>query len=761
MATIDHALHIALQAHQAGNLPEAEAVYREILNAEPENTDALHLLGVVYLQSGDAASATPLIRRAIARNPNVSNFHNSLGKALNASGDSHGSLEAFQTAIRLNPASGDGYLNTGNVLLAQGRAEESIPYFHQAIERDPDSPEGYNSLGNAHESLGEVQQAEIQYQKAMALAPDFLLPRYNMALLCQQQKRFEEACTTCRDVIAMDPSFFEAYDTLGSCLYSLGKTDEAAEAYRSALGLNPKFADAHYNLGTMLLNQDKAEEALSHLKAAADLAPHMTEALEGLGCAHAALNEANEAVEAYARLLSQQDAPARRLRQMMLSPFLYQSVEEIHAWRNRLISGIEAFATEGHRFENPTAEIGRTNFYLPYQGLNDRDIQVSFARLFETMTHPPEPTAQPKAGGRYKIGFISKYFRRSHTIGQIFEGILQHLDRSRFEVVVFVFDDGIYPGDPLQLSTEYTLVTLPLTDRLGAAQKVTAQNLDLVLFTDICMEPATYFLAFSKLAPVQCVTWGHPVTTGIPAMDYYLSHEGFETEAAQEHYSETLVQLKHLPTFYHRSHLTKSPKTRADFGLRQQDHLYICPQSLYKLHPDFDELLGGILTQDPDGIALFFDGLQPSHKQHLIRRWQKTVPSVADRIRFLPRIGLEDFLGVVSDAEVMLDPLHFGGGNTSLEALAFGTPIVTMPLEYMRGRFTYAYYRQMGMMDCVAESKARYIEIAVKLGTDPAYREEIRQKILAKNDVLYENMGIVRELEDFFSQAIEKSRPQG
>jgi predicted O-linked N-acetylglucosamine transferase (SPINDLY family) len=131
---------------------------------------------------------------------------------------------------------------------------------------------------------------------------------------------------------------------------------------------------------------------------------------------------------------------------------------------------------------------------------------------------------------------------------------------------------------------------------------------------------------------------------------------------------------------------------------------------------------------------------------------------VADRIRFLARLSTDDFLQLLAAVPVVLDTLHFGGGTTSFMAMAAGTPVVTMPSEFMRGRVMHACYKQMGMMDCVAKSPAQYVKTAVRLGTDCAFREATKQKILARNHVLYENHNVVTEYERFFLAALKASQ---
>ena len=130
------------------------------------------------------------------------------------------------------------------------------------------------------------------------------------------------------------------------------------------------------------------------------------------------------------------------------------------------------------------------------------------------------------------------------------------------------------------------------------------------------------------------------------------------------------------------------------------------------------------------------------------------MPDVADRVSWVPRQEYQDFLALTAACDVMLDPIHFGGGNTTYEALALGVPVVTMPSRLMRGRLTLAMYEAMGMKACIARTGDEYVEMALGLGRDEERRRDVTEKILASNGVLFENEGAVRELENFFKSAV-------
>jgi protein O-GlcNAc transferase len=272
------------------------------------------------------------------------------------------------------------------------------------------------------------------------------------------------------------------------------------------------------------------------------------------------------------------------------------------------------------------------------------------------------------------------------------------------------------------------------------------------------MDALPCYLAHARLAPVQCVTWGHPLTTGLPTIDFFISSKDLEPIGAEAHYSEQLVKLAHLANYYYRPEPVISKKRRADFGLAEGDHLYLCPQSLFKLHPDDDAVFRQIVEQDPSARIVLIEGQQPTWSGILRERLSSSMGQASDRVQFVARQAQSEFQRLLELADVMLDPLHFGGGNTSFEAFSVGTPIVTLPGGFLRSRITYALYRWMGLDDCVAKSTADYVAKAVRLASDPRWRERVRASILAENHKLYENLAGVRELESFLSQAAHGHR---
>jgi predicted O-linked N-acetylglucosamine transferase (SPINDLY family) len=462
----------------------------------------------------------------------------------------------------------------------------------------------------------------------------------------------------------------------------------------------------------------------------------------------------DEALAAFQRTAALSSQPvAERIRLATLLPPLYRSREELRGWRERIEREVDSLVREGCvcDLEGRLPPSMTTSFYTAYQGVPNRALHQSIARLYRAPQCDAAQLARdPRAGRRLRIGFLSRYFY-NHTIGCFTCGYVARLDRQRFETHVLAINPRLDQMGQFIRQHAERYDELP-ADLSAARQMILERRLDVLVYPEIGMSPTAYALAASRLAPVQCVTWGHPDTTGLSTIDYFLSSRELEPPGAEEHYSERLVRFEHPPACYYRPTRGGERRTRRDFDLDDASHVYGCLQSLFKFHPDFDAVLAEILRRDPAGVLVLV-GSCPAWEDVLRERLGSIAPDVLPRVRFLPRMEKELYLDCLAACDLLLDPLHFGGGNTSYEGLALGLPIVTLPGELMRGRVTYALYRQMGVEDAVVSDAASYVERAVRLGCDCELRDQVSRRILAANDVLFENQAAVAELESFLERA--------
>lgn len=673
----------AKQLHQSGRLAEAEHAYRQALAARPDDPNILHLLAALLDQRGDGDTALVLLQRAIEQRPAFVQARFNLARLLRRRGALEEAEAMCRAVIQLAPGHLDARLELAGLLLRRMRLAECIAEYRVVLAHSPNDPRALNNLGAALLSSGDRQGAE----------------------------------KVLRQALAQNPREREALNNLGNVLLELDRAAEAAECYRAALAEAPDDAQVRANLAN---------------------------ALEKMG-------DWTGARDAYRLCLQRGRNDGLRLRLATALPAIPETAEEIEESRRQAFAMLDELEASPLSIVDPFREVGSTAFYLAYQGFQDRAYQERLARLHARACpallnraahcrHGVRPS-----GRRIRVGFVST-FLRNHTIGRLNRGLIAGLDRRRFDVTVFA---PAAAGDPftraIHASADHVVVLPPGLD--AARQAIAGTAMDVLYYTDIGMVPLTYFLAFARLAPVQLATWGHPLTSGIANIDHFLSMDLAEPGDARGHYSENLLRLPGLTTCYERPARPR-PRSRGFFGLGEHRTVYLCPQSLFKLHPSFDAVLGRILEGDPNGEVALLAGSQPEWTERLTRRLARNLsPEALARIRFVPRAAPEDFLALLATADVILDTTVFCGGNTTLEALAMGTPVVTLPSPYLRGRLTCAMYRRMEFLELVAGDETDYARIALSLGTDPERREAARAAIAERAPVLFGDQGAVRAQE--------------
>ena len=587
------------------------------------------------------------------------------------------------------------------------RYDIAVQLIGLSIAEKADDPTAHVNLGNALAMLARVADAEAAFRRAIALDPGLADAWFNLGNILREQQRFADADTAYRRVIALRPNHVGALKNLANLLLLLGRPEESAEAW-------------HY-AGNVL--QD--------------------------------IGQIDDAANAYRQALALSPSPGVEVKLALLAPAIPMSVAEIDQTRARLVAGMDALAAKGIRLPDPLRYAGSAVFYTPYHGRNDRELRTRIAEFYlgaspHLAWRAPHCTNYRGAGERIRIGFISRHFHREHPMTKLFGGIVENLDRRHFDVSVFRFDRQ---GAATPLGESRVTV---LGDDLAAARRTLADaRLDVLFYTDIGMEPTTYFLAFARLAPVQCVTFGHPVTTALANVDYFLSSQELERADAEDHYTETLIRLATVPTFFRRPSPAAVAPTRADLGLPADARIYFCAQNVIKYHPDFDAIIGEILRRDPKGLFVLINSSKaPQLGELLLARFRQSMPDVVHRVAFMPFLDLDALLGFLPCVDAILDTPVFGGGTTSLEMFAVDAPIVTWPGPFARSRITHALYRQIGVEGLAAESAPHYIELALRLANDLAWRKELQDELRQKKHALYENVALVRELERFFAAAV-------
>jgi len=698
---LNQATRYALELQQAGRLLDAEKMYRQVLDADPSRADALRMLGLLEHQLGRHDAALDLIERS----------------------------------LRLEPANPAAHNNLANALYALGRAEEAALHYRRTLELRPDIAVTHNNLGKVLTDLGRFEEAEQCFRRALVLNPDYPEANNDLGTLFQRRGAPDEAVRYFRRALELNPRFVEAHSNLANTLKGLGHSAESEKHYRIALDLDPASAVAHVNLGTVLHERGLDEEAGKHFRRAVELKPEYVAAKWAFAMA-----------------------------QLPAIPESCSEAERCRASFALELAMLIDWLDAGHSDEGYMSVGNQRPFYLAYQDANNRALLSQYgqlcARTMQRWQRARGLSIQPAVKGSViRVGIVSAHVHEHSVWNAIVKGWLKHLDRAKFSLHVFSID----PKQDQETALAKSLASAFHTGSRNPAnwaRSILDERLDAILYPEIGMDPDTIKLASMRLAPVQAVCWGHPETTGLPTIDYFISAQGLEPADPTKNYTEQLITLPKLGCCIQRSPAEDAVLEFSGIGINLGVPLLICPGTPWKYAPERDGVLVELARKLGRCQFIFFrdapDGLWRKLQARLERAFSQGNLNFSDYGVFVPWQPRPKFYALLKRAVVCLDTIGFSGFNTAMQAVECGVPIVAWEGRFMRGRLASAIVKQIGLHELVAVSDETYIALAIRLATDAAYRDQIRARMQAHRDLLFDDITPIRALEDFLVSAAKR-----
>jgi protein O-GlcNAc transferase len=739
----------AVALHTSGRLEEAAKLYAEILSQLPQDFDATHLLGVVALQRGQYDTAQRLINAALAVNPHDVAAVGNLGTSYMRDGQLEAALQWFEIALKMQPDSVNALVNAATALHNMGRYPDAIPLLRKAYLADSSSYAACNLLGACLIQVGETPGAAKMFEAATRSRPDDA----------------------------------EAWANLSVVLNTIGQPARARECADKASSLNPQSATALGALAAAQFDQGRLAEAVESYRLGISMAGPPVQML--VAYAHALMaNGLNEdAVEQLQRALTldEDNLTARWAIAVGQIKAIYKSESGITTSRRAFAKHMEEVATwyqQSNGVREPFTVVGTVQpFFLAYQPFNNRELLTRYGTMCAAWmatlpAHRPgakdgvAAARAPVAGGRkLRIGIASAQISEHSVWNAITKGWVYNIDQTKFEVYLFQLS---HKSD--QETEHARRMVAHIEDRptnLSAwVEAIAGQDLDVLLYPDIGMDPLTVRLASLRLAPVQAASWGHPETSGLPTMDLYISAEALEPEGAASNYSEILVRLPNLGVYV-------EPRTPASvtldllsLNLPDDEPLLLCPGAPFKYSPIYDDVLVQIakglekrlFRRNSGGRLVFFRSHNETMDRILENRlraaFEKGGVEFDQHVRIIPFLDSPRFFGLMRQSALMLDTLGFSGFNTALQAIECDLPVVAFEGEFMRGRLASAVMRRLDLPELVATTKQEFIDKAVKLAGDPGRREKLRAEMRQRRNVLFNDIAPVRALERHLTEAV-------
>ena len=724
----------ALELHKQGRLTEAEQFYSEVLAHRPDHFDALQMLSVIKLAKGQPAEALRLISEAMRmRRPSPQILVNH-GMILHALDRSEEALACFDAALKQKSKFAEAHNNRGAVLAALGRHEEALACFHKALALKADYADAHYNLGSSLRVLGRYDEALVSLDRALLLRPDYVKALNNRGAVLEGINRLPEALACYDRALALAPGFTESRNNRGRVLLALDRADDAIDNFTAALKFNPDDAEAWYQRGRCLLEISRNEEAAADLAQALALAPGHADA---------------RFAACFAEL-----------------PVIYRDESEIAQCRaayeqklRELLNDVERGVLKGDLIKAIGA---RHPFLLAYQGSNDRALQQIYGEMIGKVIarrFSPAPLPPPPAPGEpIRVGIVSSFFYRHSNWKIPIKGWISQLDRSRFHVT------GYHLG---AIHDEQTDAAARLCDRFvhrtldtdGWRREILADAPHALIYPGLLMDVSSLQLAAQRLASVQCNSWGHPETSGLPTIDYFLSSDLMEPPDAQACYTEKLVRLPNLSIYYEPVAAEPVSVTREGLGLRAGATAFWSAQSLFKYLPQYDDVFVRIAQAVGDCQFVFLRHFGAPRVTQLVReRLERAFSAAGMRAEhhcvFLNRMSQSQFAAAAGLCDVFLDSIGWSGCNSALECLPQALPIVTFEGPTMRGRHSAAILRMIDVTDTIAATVDDYVAIATRLGQDTQFRQTMSSRMAENRHRLYEDRAPVIALENFLEGAV-------
>lgn len=722
--TLPQAFDLALQHHRAGQLAEAEALYRQILAVQPAHGEAWHFLGVIAHQSGRHDLAIEWIGRALTLDPQNPRAWSNLGEALRAPGRLTEAIAAYERSLSIDPGEASTHYNLGNALRDSDRHDEAIAAFRCALQIQPNYALAQNNLGGVLSVRGQFDEAIAAYRETTMLAPDFAEAWNNLGIALRKRHRFAEAIAAAQRAIELKPDYAEAYNNLGIALTDEERFREARAAYARAIQLAPALAEAHCNLGGLLNHLGRLDEAVAAHRRALELNPHDTEAWNQLGAALKSQGMLAEAIAAH-RTAAQYEPQNPELQSNLIYTLHFQ------------VDAEQALAEEQARWNR------------------------KFSAPLRASLRPHRNGREP--GRRLRIGYVSPDLR-DHVVGRNLVPLFRHHDTAQFEILCYA--DSPKSDQVTEICrgrASQWRMTLDMTDE-ELAGRIREDAVDILVDLTQHMGSNRLPVFARQPAPVQVSFAGYPESTGLEAIGYRLSDrwlEGAQMADGQWQMANGKSQMEDdrsrvtpqgervylLDSFWCYDPCGVDLPVNTLPALESRVVTFGSMNNFCKVNEPLLRLWARVLAAVPESRLVLLSR-RGNHRQRTVEILEREGVA-ATRVEFADPGPRQAYMEIYHRLDMVLDPFPYNGHTTSLDALWMGVPVVSLAGKCAVSRAGWSQLCNLGLADLVAHSEDEYVAIARTLASDLPRLEQLRATLRPRmeSSVLMDGPRFARQIE--------------
>lgn len=767
---LDYLIKLAISCANSNKLKEAKFILKCLSIKITDNIEIFYNLGLIHTLSGQYQEAIEAYNLALRINPhdiasliNKSTVHHDLKEY-------HFALQVADDAIKVNPQIPEAWISRGNALCNMYLFADSIESYRKACKLNPLSFEAWLNQILPLNKSGRHQEALEVCEEAIRLKPNSDLAYSNKAITLNEISKFSEAITNFNKSILFNADSPDHYYGKGVALNKLNQHLEAIYNFNKAISLRPNHADAAYQKGIAFSEMKKYEEALNCFHNAIEINSDNPNYWYSLGAVFRELSKPNAAIDNFTKTLALDPNfhAARWAKIFTLIPLIPEENEAISLSRSKFLDEINKFNEwVNEKFlDNLYKIIGLYQpFYLAYQDFSNKNIMSNYGSVTDRiMSHWQEKFGvhplQTTTSAKIKVGIVSSFIYDHSVWHAIIKGLLINLNKDKFEIHVFHLG-SVFDEETTLARSHSTSYSSNQQNLLSWARLICEKNIEVLIYPEIGMNQLTTQLANLRLSSIQIAAWGHPDTTGLKNIDYYLSGHLFEPLNAHDHYTEKLIKLPNLGSCYYRIPVEPEDFVHEKLFFESDTPVLLCPGTPFKYQAKNDWVLVEIAKRLGKCKFVFFDhqeALSNKLKFRLNAKFLASGLSIDDFIIFLPWLESKKFYGLMLKADLYLDTLDFSGFNTAIQAIDCSLPIVTKDGQFMRGRLASGILKRIGLSDLVTSNDNEFIDLAVKLVQDKIFFNLIKSRITKAKCLLYEDTSIVRDLESFLINHLRGSK---
>ncbi len=675
VAPIDQAYRYQL----SNNLTKAAELYKNILTKNPQDINALHLLGLVELQQGHAANAETYIRQALYLAPQELVFYLNLGIALQRQKKYLAAEELYLSAIQINAHNVDLYFNLGIVFAKQGKLYDARRAYEYAISLDANNAKAYSNLAGVFLEMGQLTLAVDYYLKTLQL----------------------------------DPKAYRAANNLGNIYFNYyGNLSQASLYYQKSVAANGEFWESKFNLANCYRKMQQEQRAIITLNTCLKHNNQNPLSWYHLGLAYEQAQQMVAALNAYTQAI--------KLKPDFLAAFshLFFSARHLCAWKLKALAAYQGVYLEEELYIN----LLRAQNLAEHQQIAQQLSQATRhkATLIQTSSHDFSHLRKSKV---LKIGYVVRELHDPKHL-PFLKQALQHHDRSAVSVFVYYYGKKLNKTE-LSNYTDH-LVFLGNLDYLGAAAQIYHDQIHCLVDLEGHSPQNQQSIFALKPAPLQ-IGYLFNTTTGAPWIDYLIMDKVLLQPNELAYYQEKMVLLphsyqvldvpQHMPETIHRKYL----------GLQEQHFVF----ANFAPHIYLDAALFAtwmlILREVPHAILLLNAGYEEASQQLLESAREHGIK--ANRLQFFNIQQREQYLTKLSVVDLVLDSVSYSDVVTTMDALQIGVPVLSNYGQHGPSRASASILATINASECISNDLHDYASKAIYYAKNPRALHTIKRQL--------------------------------